>query len=42
MFRISGRKIAIEAAIIPVPGSALAQIAALIVIAYVQISWKLG
>jgi hypothetical protein len=38
MFRISGRKIAIEAAIIPVPGSAVAQIVALIVIACAYVS----
>jgi hypothetical protein len=33
MSRINGRKIAIEAAMIPVPGSAVAQIVALIVVA---------
>jgi hypothetical protein len=39
MLRISGRRIAIDAAMMPVPGSAVAQIVAFIVIARFQVSF---
>jgi hypothetical protein len=39
MLRIRGRRIAIEAAIMPVPGSAVAHIVAFMVVAGYLISW---
>jgi hypothetical protein len=41
MLRISGRRMAIEAATMPVPGSAVAQIVALMVIAETLVSYSL-